>query len=224
MTYNFNLIKFFFSVDDHLYRIHKAEKVYNIWKLSALLVLFSALIYAWMASLGMGSDLISKGAPGLSVLQYEQSKLWFVIGRIVFAILMAVFVLFLPALIFHLVTDIPYQKLVIMQQIVLSMMLIERIIWIPLFVYLGLDWYVSPLSFGIIVSFLTEAAWPVYFFGAISLFQIWIIWFQIKYLRYQSSIGKRWIWINVISLHLFYWFIVAFLAYLDSFMISGWFE
>lgn len=224
MTYHFNLIKFFFPVDDHLYRIHKAEKVTNIWKLTGLLVLFSVIIYAWMASLGMGSDLLSKGATELTELQYEQSKLWFVIGRIVFAILMAVFVLFVPALIFHLVTDIPYQKLVMMQQIVLALMLMERVIWIPLFVYLGLDWYVSPLSFGIIMSLLTDASWPIYFFGAISLVQIGIIWFQIKYLSYLSSIDTRWIWINVISLHIFYWFIVAFLTYLDSFMISGWFE
>ena len=224
MTYHFNLIKFFFPVDDHLYRIHKAEKLTNIWKTSTWLVLFSVIIYAWMASLGMGSDLLSKGATELTELQYEQSKLWFVIGRIVFAVLLATFVLFVPALIFHLVTDIPYQKLVMMQQIVLCMMLIERVIWIPLFVYLGLDWYVSPLSFGIIISLLTQAEWPVYFFGAISLVQIGIIWFQIKYLSYLSSTGKSWIRINVIALHIFCWLIVAFITYLDSFMISGWFE
>lgn len=224
MTYRFNLIKFFFPIDDHLYRIHKAEKVGNLWKLSTLLVFFSIIIYAWMASLGMGSDLLSQGAPGLSELQYEQSKFWFVIGRILYAVLMAVFVLFIPALIFYLVTDIPYQKLVIMQQIVLLFMLIERVIWIPLFVYLGLDWYVSPLSFGIITSLLTEGTWLIYFFGAISLVQLGIIWFQIKYLSYLSTVSKKRIWINVISLHVFYWLIVSFVTYFDSFMISGWFE
>lgn len=223
MTYHFNLIKFFFPVDDHLYRIHKAEKVFNIWKLSAVLILFSMIIYAWMASLGIGSDFISREAVGMTEMEYQQSKLWFVIGRIVFAILMAVFVLFVPSLIFHLVTDIPYQKIVVMQQIVLFLMLIERVIWIPLFVYLGLDWYVSPLSFGIILSLITEAEWLVYFFGAISLFQIGIIWFQIKFLNYLSPVQKRWIWINVIALHIFYWFIAAFVTYFNSFMISGWF-
>lgn len=224
MTYHFNLIKFFFPIDDHLYRIKQSEKMYNIWKISGLLVLLCMIIYAWMASLGMGTDLISSGAVSLSELQYEQGKLWFVLGRIGYAILMAVFILFVPALIFHLVTDIPYQKLLIMQQIVLVMMLIERVIWIPLFVNLGLDWQVSPLSFGIIVSYLTEAEWPIYFFGAISLIQLWIIWFQIKFLSYLSTIKKHWIWVNVIALHLFYWFIVAFLAYFDSYMISGWFK
>ncbi|ASK61587.1 hypothetical protein CFK37_05110 [Virgibacillus phasianinus] len=223
MMYHFNLIKFFFPVDDHLFRIQKAEKIANIWKLSVLLVLVSAVIYGWMGSLGMGTDLISKGAVELSVFQYQQSKLWFVFGRIGFGIVMALFFLFVPALIFHLLTDIPYQKLVIMQQIVLLVMLIERVIWIPLFVNFGLDWYVSPLSFGIIVSYLTEAEWPVFFFGAVTLFQLWIIWFQIRYLSYLSTIKKSWIYINVISLHIFYWLIVAFLAYFDRFMIGGWF-
>ncbi|ASN03647.1 hypothetical protein [Virgibacillus necropolis] len=223
MTYNFNLVKFFFSFDDHLYRIHKAEKVYNLWKISGLLVLLSVVIYAWMASLGMGTDFISKDAIGLSELHYEQSKLWFILGRVGFAILMALFLLFVPSLILHLVTDVPYQKVMMMQQIILFVMLIERVMWIPLFVNFGLDWYVSPLSFGVIVSYFTEASWPVYFFGAISLFQLWIIWFQIKYLGYLSTIKKYWIWLNVISLHIFYWFVVAFLAYGDSLMISRWF-
>lgn len=223
MTYHFNLIKFFFPIDDHLYRIKQSEKLYNIWKVTGLLVILSMIIYAWMASLGMGTDLISNGAVTLSALQYEHNKLWFVIGRIVFAVFLTAFILFVPALIFHLVTNIPYQKVVVMQQVVFVVMLIERVIWIPLFVNFGLDWYVSPLSFGVIFSYLTVADWPVYFFGAISLFQLWIIWFQIRYLSYLSSMKKHWIWINVISLHIFYWLIAAFLTYYDSLMISGWF-
>ncbi|WP_430789214.1 hypothetical protein VBD025_03140 [Virgibacillus flavescens] len=224
MTYHFNLIKFFFPIDDHLYRIKQSEKIYNMWKVTGLLLLVSMIIYGWMASLGMGSDLLSNGAVTLSGTQYEHNKLWFVIGRILFAVLLTALILFVPAFIFHKVTDIPYQKVVIMQQVVFVVMLIERIIWIPIFVNFGLDWYVSPFSFGIIFSYLTEANWPVYFFGAISLFQIWIIWFQIKYLSYLSSIKKHWIWINVIALHVFYWLIAAFLTYYDSLMISGWFK
>ncbi|MFZ3578124.1 hypothetical protein [Virgibacillus sp. DJP39] len=224
MTYHFNLMKFFFPIDDHLYRINKAEKVHNLWKVSVLLVLCSMLIYGWAASFGMGTDLLSKGAVGLSELQYERNKLWFVLGRTGYGMVLALFILFLPTLIFQLVTDIPYRKVLVMQQIVLFAMLLERVIWVPIFVNFGLDWYVSPLSFGIIFSYLTEAEWPVYFFGAVSLFQLWIIWFQIRYLSYLSSIKIRWVYINVLSLHILYWLIAAFIAYFDSFMISGWFK
>ncbi|UJL46588.1 hypothetical protein KFZ58_01035 [Virgibacillus sp. NKC19-16] len=223
MTYSVNLFKFFRSMDNHLFRIRKAEKIQNLWKVSVLLVLFSMFIYAGMAYLGIGTDLISQNFARLSPAAYEQSKFWFIIGRAGFAVLFAALILFVPALLFYLLTDIPYQKLIIMQQVVLVVLLIERIIWIPLMLIIGLDWYVSPLSLGIITSYLTETPWVIYFFGAISLFQLWIIWFQVKYMSTMTVVKKRWLWANVILLHILFWCIAALLAYADEFIISGWF-
>lgn len=178
MLYQINILKFLFPIDDHLYRVHKAESLKNLWKIASLLVLFSAVVYAWMAILGIGSDIISGNATAFNPLEYEESKFWFVLGRIGFGVLFALVILFVPSFLFYIITGIPYRKLLIMQEIVLLAMLIERVIWIPLVVYLGLDWFVSPLSFGIIASYFTDLAWVVLFFGAISLFQLWIIWFQ----------------------------------------------
>ncbi|MGY0694059.1 hypothetical protein ACW2QC_14975 [Virgibacillus sp. FSP13] len=224
MVYSINIIKLLFSMDDHLYRIGKAEKVKNLWKLCLLLILFSVIIYAWMATLGIGSDIISSNAMGLTMLDYEQSKFSFVVGRCVFAILLALIVLFIPSLILYSITGIQYQKLIIMQQIVLLIMLVERLLWIPLMLYWGLDWYVSPLSFGIIASYFTDTPWIISFFGAISLLQLWIIWFQVKYIRYLSTVKKRWIWLSVIVIHIIYWLTVTFLGFIDVHLISGWFE
>ncbi|MBY7141813.1 hypothetical protein KFZ56_01620 [Virgibacillus sp. NKC19-3] len=223
MTYPVNLFKFFRSMDDHLFRIRKAEKVQNLWKVSILLVLFSVIIYAWMAYLGIGTDLISQNIVTHSPAAYEQSKFWFIIGRVGFAILFAVLILFVPALLFYLLTDIPYQKLIIMQQVVLVVLLIERILWIPLMLTIGLDWYVSPLSFGVIASYIMETPWLIYFFGSISLFQLWIIGFQVKYLSTMAVVKKHWLWVNVILLHILFWCIAALLAYADEIIISGWF-
>ena len=223
MTYNVNVLGFLFSSDDHLFRIKKAEKIHKLWKTSILLILFSIVVYTWMAMLGIGTDMISQSAVQGSQLEYEQSKFWFIIGRMAYAVLFACIILFLPSLLFYLLTGIPYRKLLIMQQIVLFVMLIERIIWIPLVTFIGLDWYVSPLSFGIIASYLTEVPWVIYFFGAITIFQLAIIWFQVKYLNMFSSIRKRWIWVNVIGLHFLFWIVAALLAYADTYIVSGWF-
>ncbi|OZU87281.1 hypothetical protein CIL03_17845 [Virgibacillus indicus] len=223
MTYYVNVFRMLFSLDDHLFRIHKAEKIHKLWKATVLLILLCIVVYTWMAMLGIGTDMISSTAVQGGQLEYEQSKFWFIIGRMVYAIVFACIILFLPSLLFYLLTGIPYRKLLIMQQLVLFVMLIERIIWIPLVTLNGLDWYVSPLSFGIIASYLTEVSWAIYFFGAISLFQLWIIWFQVKYLNGFSSIRKRWIWINVIGLHILFWCVAALLAYADTYIVSGWF-
>lgn len=210
-------------MDDHIFRVRKAEKIQNLWKVSIILVLSSIVIYSWMAFLGMGSDLVSKGAVGLSPEVYESSKFWFVIGRAIYGVIITAVVLFIPSVLFYLLTEIPYQKLLIMQQVVLAVMLLERIIWIPLVLLIGLDWHVSPISFGVIASYITEAPWVTYFFGAISLFQLWIIWFQVKFITSLYPMKKVWIWVNVILLHILGWSLTALLAFADSYIISGWF-
>ncbi|MFC4559634.1 hypothetical protein ACFO3D_15705 [Virgibacillus kekensis] len=224
MSYPINMIKFFFPLNDHLFRIQKAESFKNLWKVFFLLLLSTVVVYFWMASLGLGSDTVSVNATELAPLEYEASKLWFVLGRMGYGLLLAVLILLLPSLWFYVITGIPYKKLLIMQQAVLLVMLLERITWIPLAVYFGLEWFVSPLSFGIIASYFTELPWVTAFFGAISLFQLWIIWFQVKFLRYMSSTKRGWIWAGVISLHLLYWALAAALSFTDIYLISGWFE
>ncbi|WP_010529086.1 hypothetical protein [Lentibacillus jeotgali] len=223
MLYHVNLIKFFFPIDDHLFRLRKAEALKNLWKICLLLILCIAGLYAWMALLGIGSSIISEEATSLTTFQYEAGKVWFVVGRMAFAVVFALLILFIPSLFFYAFTDIPYKKLVLLQQIVLFVMLIERVLWIPLAVYGGLDWYVSPWSFGIIAAYFTEAQWVIFFFGAISLFQLWVIWLQAKFLSYLSPVKKRWIWLGVIFIHILYWAGAAALAFLDSHLISGWF-
>ncbi|WP_156291805.1 hypothetical protein [Oceanobacillus salinisoli] len=224
MTYYTNPIHFFRSSEDHLIRIGKAEELKNQWKVSIILILVTVLIYGWMAYLGMGTNLISEQATTLSQEEYEASKFWFMLGRALFGFLFALLILFVPSLLFHLLTDIPFQKILIMQQVVLVALLTERMIWIPLALLTGLDWYVSPLSFGVIASYLTETLWIIAFFGSISLFQLWIIWFQATFLISLSDTKKYVVWINVILLQMVGWCFAALLAFADSYLISGWFN
>lgn len=223
MIYRVQLFKFFSAMGDHTYRIKKAEKITNIWKTSILLILATAVIYGWMAYLGIGANLISSTAPLLSAVEYESSKLWFMLGRIVYGIVFAAIILFIPSLLFYALTEIPYQKIVIMQQVTLSIILLERVIWVPLAVFVGLDWYTSPLSMGIIASYLIEVEWFIYFFGAISLFQIWIIGFQFQFLHRLSNVKRSRLIIVVILMHVLGWAIAATLALTDFYFISRWF-
>ncbi|SDN48601.1 hypothetical protein [Tenuibacillus multivorans] len=218
------LYRLFTDPDGQIYRIQKSEDIRNIWKASLVLFLVGISIYIWMAWLGMGTNPISRELSSTTLDIYNAYKLWFIIGRALFAILFVSIILYLTSYYFYLFTNIPYKKLVIMQQAVLVMMLFERLLWIPLFVYLGLDWYVSPLSLGIIASYITQYDWFLYFFGAITVIQIWIISFQSKYLSRLSSINKRKIWTIVIIWHLVSYIIVATLGYFDEQLLVRWFE
>lgn len=223
MTYHVNVFKLLFSMYDHVFRIRKAERITNLWGTCVALVFASMVIYGWMAYLGIGTNIVSSDAAVLQASQFEFEKFWFIIGRILFSIIFACAVLFIPPLVFLLFTDIPYQKLVIMQQIVLLVLLVERVIWIPIAVYGGLDWFVSPFSFGIIISYITQLHWVIAFFGAISIFQIWVIWFQTSYTASLSHLKKNQTIIVVLGLHIIYWAIAAALSFFDTYMIGGWF-
>jgi len=222
MTYHINIFKFMFSMDDHLYRVRETERLQGIWKVSSFLLLGSIVIYTWMALLGIGSDFISEGAVTLNPIEYEHGKLWFVIGRMGYGVLFTAFILFVPSLLFYFLTGIDYWKLVVMQQVVLLVLLVERLIWIPLAVYAGLEWYVSPLSLGVITSYITNIPWILYFFGMISLFQVWIIWFQVKYISTLADVPKRWLLLITVILHVIGWSFVALFEVLNSYVVSGW--
>ncbi|WP_010095705.1 hypothetical protein [Ornithinibacillus scapharcae] len=223
MTYTLQVLRFIFSVDDHIFRIGKAETVRNPWKVIVLLSLLTLVIYGGMGMLGMGSTLISSGAVLLDPAEYEMRKLWFVIGRVAFALTFALFVLFIPTLIFYWVTKISFKKLLLMQVVVLFILLMERVLWIPMAVFFGLDWFVSPFSFGVIASYFTDISLLIYLFGAVSLFQLWIIALQIKYLIKLSTIHKGWIYATVILLHLTIWTVTAIVSFTDIYMIDRWF-
>ncbi|MFS0675138.1 hypothetical protein AB1K81_18315 [Ornithinibacillus sp. 179-J 7C1 HS] len=224
MIYQVQLIKLLFAVDDHIFRIGKAEQIRNPWKTVVLLGLLCLVTYSGMGILGIGSSALSSGAVLLTASEYELSKLYFIIGRMIYSTAFVLFVLFIPSLIYYWVTKIPFKKLLLMQVVVLFIMLVERILWIPLAVYAGLDWFVSPFSLGIIASYLTDVTFLIYLCGAVSLFQIWIVIFQIKFLTKLSGIHKAWIWSTVILFHLAVWSVTAVLAFTDLYMIDGWFN
>lgn len=224
MIYRPHVLKFLFRMKDQIYQIKLAESVRELWFSSILLIGLSAIIYGWMGSLGIGSQLLSIDASTISAATYEGNKFWFMIGRTGYGILFAAIILFIPSFIFYYLADIPFKKLVVMQQVVLFILLIERILWVPLATFFGLDWYVSPWSLGIIVSYLTEIDWLIYFLGAVSLFQVWVIWFQYRLLTHLSEERRLPLLGFIILLQMIGWALAATSAIGDTFLLGRWFE
>ncbi|QHE53629.1 hypothetical protein [Pontibacillus sp. HMF3514] len=215
MSYHVQVAKLFFRREDSLFRIREAEQLHGLWKRVAWFFVFSMLLFGFLAWKGLGMDPISVIATELSFAEYESLKLFFLLGRAIFGILLALAILFFTPLVFWIFTDIPYRKLVTVQLNVLLVMFIERLTWVFFIHYIGLDWYVSPLSFGIITSYITQIDWWIYFFGAFSIFQIWIMWFQWKAITDFSEMAKWKAWMLVILLHISYWAVAATLAIYD---------
>ena len=187
---------------DQKHRISHQETIAFEWKTQLSLLLTFSILYIIMAAIGMGTQFFSMNLTELTQPEYAAGHFWFIIGRVVYALCIGLVILYLVSYFYSLITEIPYKKVLLMQQVVLFIMICERITWIPLFVFLGLDWNVSPLSFGVIASWFTDSTWIVNLFGAISVFQIGIIIFQITYLKWFTTIRTWKVILTVIILHL----------------------
>lgn len=215
MVYSVNLWKMFFRHDDELWKLNEAKKTRKVWLTLIFLLAATILTFVWTAWIGLGTAPVSANMTGLSLFEYEWRKAWFMIGRIGYSLLFFTFILFFSTLIFWLFNSASYKKILIVQMNVLLIMLVERITWIPLLTYAGLDWPLSPLSFGIIASYFTEQTWIISFAGAASLFQLFIIWFQASSLKKISATRPAWIWTGLILWHLLLWSGAAALSFYD---------
>ncbi|UOR10340.1 hypothetical protein [Halobacillus amylolyticus] len=219
MIYSTHVLKLFTRLHDQLFKLREAERIRNLWKAFFFLMLLTILTYIWMAWLGLGTDPISMNMTEFNRTEYELYKAWFMIGRIGYSLLLFFGVLLIAPLVFWIMFEVPYKKTMIIQMNVLLIMLTERITWIPLMVYAGLDWYVSPFSFGVIASYITNIEWLIYFLGAISLFQILILWFQIKCISFLSTSKRGWIIAGVILWHMITWAGTAALTHYGTFLV-----
>ncbi|QSS99659.1 hypothetical protein IMZ31_16565 [Pontibacillus sp. ALD_SL1] len=217
--YQVRVAPLFFRRENTFSRMYHAEKVDHLWRRVFLFIFLTMLVYISSAWFGLGMDVISTRATSLTFEDYEVRKLFFLFGRALFGLIFAILILFGSPFLLWMFTGIPYRKLIALHLPILMVLLIERIFWIVVLVNTGLDWYVSPVSFGIITSYFTDIPWIIYFFGAISVVQLWIVWFKIKTVHYFTK-WKRWqAWLLVIMLHMIYWSATAAIAHVDVYFL-----
>lgn len=196
------------------HQLNKAEKYTGIWKKTALLLVVAFLLATISAYFGIGSEQLSKLIYEASTTQFSTIKALFAVGQVVQSIIVTAAIIFLPALIFWIFTDVEYRKLVVMQLFIASIFLIEKMIALPMELYWGLDHASSPFSLGVIAQYLTNYELVSNFFGEISLFTLWAVILQFKYLRVITEKSVKHILILILSINLFMWIFAALFTYI----------
>ncbi|MGD6942493.1 hypothetical protein ACQCT6_10670 [Cytobacillus gottheilii] len=214
MIYEVRLIKGLLHPYDFFYQLQKAEEVRNLTNRIVFLFIASILIFTIGAYFGIGNDIISNELTSVSAGEFEAKKLFFALGQILWGVCYPALLLFIPALYFWSLTDIPYKKVLTLQLFAVSILVAEKAIFLFLAFQLGLDKDSSPLSLGIIAQSLTDNLFVTSFFGQISLIGIFVIWLQYKGLVYLSERKPRVLFLMVLSIHLLYWLISALLSYI----------
>jgi hypothetical protein len=214
MTFRVQLLKGLIRPLIYKYQLQEAEE-FKYYKLKlAWLFLLSVALFAVSGYLGIGSESITKEWTDLTNSEFEARKQLFLLGKIVLGFMFPVIFLFLAALFFWSIVEIPYKKLVVIQMSVFCMALFEKALNLLIYTGLNVDQASNPLAFGVIAQYITTNKLVCYFFGEITIFQLLMIGIISYYLTALSGKSKKVI-IPIVSLFFaFCWFISALLAYI----------
>ncbi|URM33388.1 hypothetical protein LLY41_02585 [Cytobacillus firmus] len=194
------------------HQLRKEEELEGLWKQAVRLLLLTILVYGLSAYFGIGSELTARRITEISGSEYEIYKLFFGIGQVTWGLLYTLFIIFVPALFLWTLLDSEYHKLISIQYMVVLILLVEKLVNIPLYIYMGLNNESSLFSFGIMAQAITSKELLIYFFSSITLFKIWTFILQYKYLKVISEKSPRFIILILLGMHLFFVIVSALLS------------
>lgn len=215
MNNRMQVLRGLFYPDLYTYKLRDSEYVPGVWKNTTMLILLSGLLFGISAYFGVGSEYLSKNLTVISRENYELHKLLFMLGQIIWGLFYGAAMLFIPALFFWTLSDISLKKFVTVQQFVLPILLLEKVIIIPLATTLGLIKISSPFSLGVIAQYITGNDFLIYFLAAISLFKVWAIFIEYKYVRMLTGKKRGIVLLMVIGINLVFWLFSALFSFVQ---------
>jgi hypothetical protein len=196
-------------------QLSKAEKTTGFWKKGLWLLFITLIVSALTAYLGIGNELVTKELNSLSNTQFEAIKSLFAAGQVIWSIAASLFIITIPSLFFWSVSDNEWKKYIIVQFFVVTILLIEKVILIPLTIFMGLPDLSNPFSFGIIGQYLTSNDIILQFFTQLSIFKIWAVVLQYKYVKVLSGKSALQTALIVIGFNLILMIVTVFLTIMD---------
>ncbi|QXE01126.1 hypothetical protein [Terribacillus sp. DMT04] len=220
MTYHTNPFRLLTSPKETLFKLREAETLRGHWLWTTLLLVAFCIVYAALGWIGAGTETLNQLRADYTGADYEYAKLWFVIGRLVLGFVIGLLVLFVVSLVFYLFYEISYQKLLVLQLSVGIVFLFEALTWLVLLPAAGLEWNRSPFSLGVLADLFTDKPWIISLFGTVSIFQLFILYFQTRCLLVLFP-AKRWhVWIVVSMIYLCYMLLLTLLGGIGNKLVA----
>lgn len=215
MFYKHRLLKGIFYPSYTKYQLRQAEKIQGLWLRVGLLILAFGFIYFIGAFYGVGNERLSKELITYSESGFESIKLLFAFGQTLWGLVFAAFMLFLPALFFWSVTEIPYSKLLTVQTFILFVLIIDKAINMSLAIGFGINQFSSPLSFGVIAQSLSNSELLISFLGSISLLHLWAIFLLYSYIKELTEKSRKFVFGIVCAMYFFLLIMSTLLYYIE---------
>ncbi|WP_445487875.1 hypothetical protein [Niallia sp. 03133] len=195
------------------YELEKTERITGLTKNIVILFVIATIVYGISSFFGVGNEIVSRELEQYNASDFELNKLMFAIGQVSWAWFFLAINLFLVPLYFYVFIEIDYQKLVYIQMLAAVVLLLEKLLLIPLQLFFELTPLSSIFSLGLIAQ-ATSNKKVLYYAGAeITLFKIWMLYIQYKYLTAISGRSRRFIFLLVVVLYVFYLLIAVSAKY-----------
>ncbi|TFD97026.1 hypothetical protein [Jeotgalibacillus sp. R-1-5s-1] len=195
--------------------LHNSESVLHIKRKITVLLLLSMFIFGFGAWIGMGTQDWAGNFVLFFGLEYDLQRFYFLLGRLCLGLGFAGLFIFLPALLYSLLAhDFSYKKGLVLAFFPAAILVLEQFTYLILMIWQGINWYSSPFSWGVIGQLLIKQEWLIYFVGAISLFKIWVMYWQ--FLTLRALVTLKWwaVLLIVLGANIILWAVTATLEWL----------
>lgn len=215
MDNRIEVIRGLFNYNYYTYKLRDSERFLGVWKNAVILILLSGLIFGISAYFGVDSEYLSKKLTSISRNEYEMNKFLFLAGQTIQGLFFGASMLFLPALFFWTMTDLEFKRLLTIQFFVMPIFLLEKLLIVPLALFLGLTKVSSPFSLGVIAQYITGNDFIIHFLAYLSLFKVWAIFIEYKYLKMLTDKSPRMVILLILAIHLVIWLFAALFSFIQ---------
>ncbi|OQO99073.1 hypothetical protein B1689_14410 [Geobacillus sp. 44C] len=209
MMYKSNPLKEIFHPKVAFAQLREAERVKNVISVALLLLLINIILSLLRAYFGIGTEELTTHLEQYTGEQFAFLQLLFAFGHALGGLCVPLLFLFISSIIYYLLFDMDFVKLLTIQLPILLIFLLEDLVLFPFQLFFGVKDLFSPFSLGVWGPYITKHAFIWALLRTVSLFSIWAISIQIIALRSLTEKSVQRVTMIVIAIYLFFAFLAA---------------
>lgn len=201
MFFNFTFRHYFAKPEKLALDLQRSE-MRGLWQRIVLLMIAGFLLYGIRNLWGVNTENLTAYL-ATSTADYTIARYAALVGSLVWSVVYFAFHIFAIAYVFHFIFGIEFKKLLPMQLIVTSFIIIEKLLVFLSFVVTKTTTSVSFLSFGPLAATFMEIPFFIFLFNQLTITTAIIIGFQFQFINtfVESSKKHRLLWM-LIGIHL----------------------
>ncbi|KHF39571.1 hypothetical protein [Halalkalibacter okhensis] len=219
MRYHLELVRSLVEPDTKVDQLTIAEEIpLHTGKVIGIFLL-SLAVSLVQAYYGLHTSGISHALTTYTTSQFELAKLMIGLGGALDALLSPLtYLLFTSAWFWVFLDETHYRQAFVVSVISMFILTVGNVALLPFELWLGVQAATSPFALGVIAHLFTTNEYYIHFFGQISIFLLWAIFYQI-YAFSRIAFTKKWFLILItVLVHLIMMLTSVFLIFLSNFL------